>query len=66
MNRLKSWQWFILATPLISIIAFFAIATGKMPILQSNSPSQQPTGNIPMPQSISQPTNFNIGGTINF
>ena len=28
MNRLKSWQWFILATPLISIIAFFAIAAG--------------------------------------
>ncbi len=28
MIRLKSWQWFILATPLISIIAFFAIAAG--------------------------------------
>lgn len=28
MIRLKSWQWFILATPLIMIIAFFAIAAG--------------------------------------
>jgi small GTP-binding protein len=28
MIRLKSWQWFILATPLISIISFLAIAAG--------------------------------------
>jgi uncharacterized protein len=28
MIRLKSWQWFILATPIIVLITFFAIATG--------------------------------------
>jgi hypothetical protein len=28
MIRLKSWQWFILATPIITLITFFAIATG--------------------------------------
>ncbi|MGI0483392.1 GTPase family protein [Geminocystis sp. CENA526] len=28
MIRLKSWQWFILATPIIVLITFFAVATG--------------------------------------
>lgn len=28
MIRLKSWQWFILATPIIVLITFFVVATG--------------------------------------
>lgn len=28
MIRLKSWQWFILATPIIALIFFFTMATG--------------------------------------
>jgi len=28
MIRLKSWQWFILSTPVIALITFFVIATG--------------------------------------
>ncbi|BAQ61434.1 hypothetical protein GM3708_1840 [Geminocystis sp. NIES-3708] len=28
MIRLKSWQWFILATPIILLVSFFVIATG--------------------------------------
>ena len=28
MIRLKSWQWLILATPIVSIILFFGIAAG--------------------------------------